>query len=508
LTNVLSSQAVAFRVVVTNVEGAVTSEVATLTVVVPPTISLQPKDRIVTEGTTVSLGVSLSGTAPFSYQWRWEGGDLPDATNASLTFSHAELTNAGAYALVATNLGGAVTSRLAQLSVAEGCVFTDTQGIQLPYRLFHPPKYDSGAQYPLVLFWHGSGEMGTDNLAQLKDNGEFSFLTVSNEAKHPLFYLLPQVSPYSTFSEFQLLDWATNLLGCLEGQYSIDPDRFYVTGLSMGGFSTFAMLARYPDLLAAAVPMSGGWVWNSLSDIPQGLHVPIWNFHAADDGSVPVSYSDQTVAALRGAGVNVIYTRYQSGGHGIWSVAYSTPGLVDWLMAQKRGVAPTNEPLLSITNPTSLPVLSTGATDLNLAGTAGAVGQTVTRVTWQDTANSRTGTASGTKTWSVISLPLVASQTNLIILTGTTTSWWPAYGGNTTFNDTLSVFQAPLRATLVLQGTNTILDWTGGGPPYRIQRASDLAAEDWTDVLANIMPPVALPLPLAGKAGFYRLVGQ
>ena len=123
LTNVVSYEAVAYRVIVTNVEGAVTSEVARLTVVVAPGIALQPKDRIVTEGATVSLGISLSGTAPFSYQWRWEGADLPDATNASLTFSHAGLTNAGAYSVSVSNLAGAVTSRLAQLSVAEGRVF-------------------------------------------------------------------------------------------------------------------------------------------------------------------------------------------------------------------------------------------------------------------------------------------------------------------------------------------------------------------------------------------------
>ena len=82
-------------------------------------------------------------------------------------------------------------------------------------------------------------------------------------------------------------------------------------------------------------------------------------------------------------------------------------------------------------------------------------------------------------------IPLVANKTNLIIVTATTTSWAPAYGGNTTFNDTLTVIQSPLRATLMLQGTNAVLNWTGGGPPYRVQRATDLAAGDWTDLLTK-----------------------
>lgn len=509
LTNVVSYEAVAYRVIVTNVEGAVTSEVAQLTFVVPPAITLQPKDKIVPLGANTGFGVSVSGTTPLSYQWRWEGTELPDATNATLNFSHAGLTNAGAYNVLVTNPWGAVTSRLAQLSVAEGAVFTNAQGIYLPYRLFHPPKYDPGTRYPLVLFWHGAGEVGVDNLGQLKDNGEYSFLTVSNQAKFPCFYLLPQVPGGSSSpTELQILDWATNLLSHLEDEFSIDPDRFYVTGLSMGGFSTWAMLARYPDRVAAAIPMSGGIVWNSLTDYLQSLNVPVWNFHAADDGSVPVYYSDESVSSLRGLGASINYTRYQTGGHGIWSVAYSTPGLVDWIMAQRRSAASTNEPLLSITSPTLRPLLSTGATNLNLAGAAGAMGQAVTKVTWQNMANGLTGNASGTKAWSVTGLPLVANQTNLIIVTATTTSWWSAYGGNTTFNDTLTVIQAPLWATVVLQGTNALLNWTGGGPPYRVQRASDLAARDWMDLLSDVTPPVTLPLPLAGQAGFYRIVGQ
>jgi hypothetical protein len=108
----------------------------------------------------------------------------------------------------------------------------------------------------------------------------------------------------------------------------------------------------------------------------------------------------------------------------------------------------------------------------------------------------------------VASIPLVLNRTNLLIVTATTTSWSSAYGGDTSFNDTLTVIQAPLRATLTLQPTNALLNWTGGAPPYRVQRATNLAAGDWSDLLANATPPVTLPLPQAGQAGFYRIVGQ
>jgi hypothetical protein len=184
----------------------------------------------------------------------------------------------------------------------------------------------------------------------------------------------------------------------------------------------------------------------------------------------------------------------------------STPAAVEWLLAQRRGVAPTNEPLLSITSPSEEPVYRTGATNLNLGGLAGALGRDVTQVTWENRANNKTGKASGSNLWSATGIPLQANKTNLVIVTATTTSWAPAFGGTTTFNDTLTVIQSPIRATVTWQGTGLLLNWAGGGSPYRVQWAADLAAGDWTDFLPNATPPVTLPL--AGQAGFYRVIGQ
>jgi hypothetical protein len=216
------------------------------------------------------------------------------------------------------------------------------------------------------------------------------------------------------------------------------------------------------------------------------------------------------VTALRRAGGNPIYTEYlfaSPDAHldGI-GMGCNNPAFVAWLLAQRRGVASTNEPLLSITNPTPQAVLPTGVTNVNLAGSAAASGRNVIRVTWTNFANNTKGIATGTNLWSVTNIPLAASKTNVIAVVATTTSWAPAFGGNTTFNDTLTVIQSPIRATLELQGSEVILNWTGGGPPYRVQRATDLAVGDWTDYLTDAAPPV--PLTLTGEAGFYRIVEQ
>ena len=184
----------------------------------------------------------------------------------------------------------------------------------------------------------------------------------------------------------------------------------------------------------------------------------------------------------------------------------SNPAFVAWLLSQRGGVASTNEPLFSITAPTPQAVLATSATNLNLSGSAAALGRAVTPVTWTNYANNATGVALGTNDWSVTNIPLVAGRTNVVVVVGTTTSWAPAFGGNTTFNDALTVIQAPIRATLTLQGNNALLNWTGGGPPYRVQRATDLIVGDWTDFLPDATPPVSLPLD--GAAGFYRIIGR
>ena len=261
-------------------------------------------------------------------------------------------------------------------------------------------------------------------------------------------------------------------------------------------------LGSRPDFFAGAMVQAGRQGNSSAASIK---NVPIWAACARDDSHV--SNMRALVLALRQVGGYPIYTEYQTGGHYDGTIqAICTPAAVDWMLAQRRGVASANEPLLAITNPTPQAVLFTGATNLNLAGWAGALGEAVTNVAWWNTANNNKGTASGTNVWSATGIPLMANKTNVLVVTGTTTSWAPAFGGTTTFSDSLTVIQSPMQATLTMQGTEAFLDWTGGGPPYTVQRATDLMAGDWTDYLTDATPPVSLPTD--GATGFYRLVGE
>ncbi|MCU0787666.1 MAG: alpha/beta hydrolase-fold protein, partial [Verrucomicrobia bacterium] len=242
---------------------------------------------MVVEGGSATFNVSGSGTQPLSFQWQRDGVDMLGATNSALFIQGVQLTNAGDYTVLVSNAAGIVTSRAALLSVGIGRVFTNAAGNQLPYRLFPPRHYDPAKIYPLVLFWHGSGQAGTDNLSQLNDQGQFVFLSFTNQTQHPCFFLSPQLPLVGCDDDFAFEDQTVELLQALEIEFGIDPDRLHVTGLSMGGFVSWNMIARYPDLFAAAIPMSAGWAC-PIFDLYLGIRIPVWNFHAANDTAVPV----------------------------------------------------------------------------------------------------------------------------------------------------------------------------------------------------------------------------
>lgn len=117
LASVSTNDAANYSVVATNIVGSVTSAVATLTVLVPPTILTQPVDANVTAGNSASFSVTATGTAPLTYQWRKNGVNLPGATAATLTLATVSATNAGNYSVVIANAAGNIASSNAVLTV-------------------------------------------------------------------------------------------------------------------------------------------------------------------------------------------------------------------------------------------------------------------------------------------------------------------------------------------------------------------------------------------------------
>ena len=117
-------------------------------------------------------------------------------------------------------------------------------------------------------------------------------------------------------------------------KYKVDPDRVYLTGLSMGGFGTWQTAMEYPDRFAAIAPVCGGGNPFQLDTIK---HIPVWVFHGEKDKNVPISMSAQMVGVLQLLKADVRFTRYPDAGHDAWTATYDNKALYDWFLQHKRG---------------------------------------------------------------------------------------------------------------------------------------------------------------------------
>jgi lysophospholipase L1-like esterase/poly(3-hydroxybutyrate) depolymerase len=230
----------------------------------------------------------------------------------------------------------------------EARTFAGADGAQLGYRLLTPRNYDAAKKYPLVVFLHGAGERGTDNKAQLK-HGAPLFLKDEARAKFPCFVVAPQCPPEQTWTATPKGWTGPNpfaeeptapmklLFGALDSvlkEFSIDQDRLYVTGLSMGGYGTWDILTRQPQRWAAVAPVCGG---GDVSRIAPAAAVALWAFHGVKDTVVPVIRSQEMIAALEKAGGKPLFSELPYVAHDAWTIAYGEPELLPWMFAQKRG---------------------------------------------------------------------------------------------------------------------------------------------------------------------------
>jgi predicted peptidase len=123
------------------------------------------------------------------------------------------------------------------------------------------------------------------------------------------------------------------LLDEIVASYAVDPDRQYLTGLSMGGFGTWSLALAFPDRFAAIAPICGGGSTNGIAAL---TGVPVWAFHGADDLTVPLELGQRMVSALRATGGDVKFTVYKGVGHDSWTQTYDNPELYKWFLGHSR----------------------------------------------------------------------------------------------------------------------------------------------------------------------------
>lgn len=203
-----------------------------------------------------------------------------------------------------------------------------TVPVKLDYLLYLPPDYEKQDAWPLVVFLHGAGERGND-LELVKKHGPPKLIAAGQD--FPAIVVSPQCSN-NRWWHAQLLE-LTALVDDIEKNYKVDKSRIYLTGLSMGGFGTWALGAYTPERFAALVPICGGGEALAARALTK---TPIWVFHGAKDAIVPLKRSQDMVDALKRSKGNVEFTVYPEAQHDSWTETYANPDVWKWLFEQKR----------------------------------------------------------------------------------------------------------------------------------------------------------------------------
>lgn len=195
-----------------------------------------------------------------------------------------------------------------------------------------PADYDKdpNRRWPVLLFLHGKGERG-DDLSQLRSTPLLGRLEYDEAFRKnfPFIVVAPQCREGDWWSSHEL----ARLLDDVEKAYRVDTDREYVTGMSMGGYGTWAIANEFPDRFAAIAPVCGG---GDADEAARLARVPVWTFHGARDSIVPFWESDRMVKALQALGDEVKFTVYPDAGHDAWSETYANPELYAWLLKHSR----------------------------------------------------------------------------------------------------------------------------------------------------------------------------
>ena len=218
------------------------------------------------------------------------------------------------------------------------------------YQVFVPAAAKTSTKNPVILFLHGSGERGDDGVRQTQ-SGLGPYVRAHADT-FPAIVVFPQAAQDSEWAGANL-DMALAELDAATHEFHGDPDRTYLTGLSMGGYGTWQLALQTRDRFAALVPICGGLSIppdrptmrvDAVADAADPFRAaatqlrndPIWIFHGAKDDLVLPEESRRMAAALKAVDArDARYTEFPDANHNSWDAAYATPALWTWLFAQR-----------------------------------------------------------------------------------------------------------------------------------------------------------------------------
>jgi Secretion system C-terminal sorting domain/PKD domain len=289
---------------------------------------------------------------------------------------------------------------------------TAANGQFIGFYEYKPVNYTTTTKYPLIIFLHGWGERGNGTTElplvtvhgipkNIKDGHNMTF--TYNSKQETFLVLSPQLSTqYGSWELFyvdEMIKYATTNL-------SVDPNRIFLTGLSLGGGGTWRWSTNSSanaSKLAAIAPVCGTGEGTGYCNLTSN-NLGIWAFHAMDDGTVGVGNTQFAQIQIGNCqpGYPALYTYYPSGGHGIWDRSYATdhtfhnPNLYEWFLSKSKAPAGNQPPVAKAGNDINI-TWPVDNTTLNGSGSNDPDGSIVS-YTWSKVAGPTQFTIANTNT--------------------------------------------------------------------------------------------------------------
>ncbi len=230
----------------------------------------------------------------------------------------------------------------------------EVRGSVYHFQVYLPENWtrDKRHPWPIILFLHGLGERGTEGMWQTQVG--LPAAVRDHPERWPFIIVMPQCPHDRYWTDPAMLALAMASLKQESAEFNADPNRTYLTGLSLGGYGAWELARLYPDRWAAIAIASGGifWSyaperWRDAATLPAAYahaigRTPIWLFHGSEDPVVPTRESELMFEAFKASGGQIRLWIYQDLHHDSWSRAYNEPDLPRWFLDHRRN--PQEEP--------------------------------------------------------------------------------------------------------------------------------------------------------------------
>jgi acetyl esterase/lipase len=248
----------------------------------------------------------------------------------------------------------------------------EVHGVSYRFQVYLPEDWrrDDRKQWPIILFLHGRGERGSEGMWQTQIG--LPQAVRDHPERWPFIIVMPQCPLPGYWTDPDMLAMAMAALDREATEFHADPERTYLSGLSLGGYGAWELARLYPQRWAAIAISSSGvfWSyaperWQQVSTLPAEYaraigHTPVWLFHGTDDNVVPARESELMFEAIKAAGGRVRLWLFQGLKHDCWTSAYNEPELPRWLLAHRaanlepsafaeRIVVPLHPPAIKLT---------------------------------------------------------------------------------------------------------------------------------------------------------------